>query len=240
MRSRALACLVSAFAFVTGGGPPAAAAWHAGKTDAESVAAIAALDRYIRENDSGRGRADASVPFRIDAKLPKLHKDGVLRGLKVITGAGRVAYTQLQFMGDNLVRTAVIGRFLSAEAKLKAGTEPAGIGPANYRLSYRRTARYADRTAFVFSAEPKRRRAGLFKGELWIDTETARPLREWGELVKSPSVFLRNVYFVRDYATSSGELSVRRILIRLTAAFAGPVELTMWLDEPDAREAAGN
>ena len=237
MRSRFFAGLLLALAFAAGGGPSAAAARRSGKTDAEPMAANAALDRYLRESDNGRGHGDASVPFRIIVELPKLHKHGVLRGLRVITGAGRVAYTQLQFVGDNLVRTAVIGRFLSADAKLQAGSEPVGIGPADYRLSYRRTARYADRTAFVFSAEPKRRRGGLFKGELWIDTETARPLREWGELIKSPSVFLHNVYFVRDYASSSGEPSIKRIVVKLEAAFAGPVELTMWLDEPRAEAA---
>jgi hypothetical protein len=72
---------------------------------------------------------------------------------------------------------------------------------------------------------------GLFKGELWIDAETARPLREWGEFVKSPSMFLRHIYVVRDYDTDAAP-HLRRMILRLQAAFAGPAELTMWLDEP--------
>jgi hypothetical protein len=154
--------------------------------------------------------------------------------MKVITEAGRIVYTQLHFVGDNLIRSAVIARFLSADTKLQTGGQAAEIAPDNYRLSYKGTVDYNRRTAFVFAIQPKRKVLGLFKGELWIDAETARPLREWGEFVKSPSAFVRHLYFVRDYASSGAEPNVRRILMRLQAAFAGPVELTMWLDKADA------
>ena len=40
---------------------------------------------------------------------------------------------------------------------------------------------------------------GLFKGELWIDRETGMPLRESGQLVKNPSVFIKRIRFVREY-----------------------------------------
>jgi hypothetical protein len=211
---------------------------HSGKSDAREAAAFQALDRYWREARSRPSTEETAVPFRIDAELPKLHKRGVLRGVKVITGAGRIVYTQLHFVGDNLIRSAVIARFLSADTRLKTGGEAAEIAPNNYRLSYKGTVDYDHRTAFVFVTQPKRKGAGLFKGELWIDAETARPLREWGELVKSPSTFLHHVYFVRDYASSTADPAVRRIIVRLQAAFAGPVELTMWLDQADADDSA--
>ena len=124
----------------------------------------------------------------------------------------------------------MIARFLSADTKLRIGGDTAEIAPKNCRFSYKGMADYDDRTAFVFATEPKRRRVGLFRGQVWIDAETARPLREWGEFVKSPSAFLSHVYFVRDYAAARTDPDARRIIIRLQAAFAGPVELTMWLD----------
>jgi hypothetical protein len=238
MVSRALPALVWAIAAVAGGlmtpPLPAIPLPHSGKSDAREAAAFQALERYWSEAGSRASTAETAVPFRIDAELPKLHKRGVLRGVKVITGAGRIVYTQLHFVGDNLIRSAVIARFLSADTKLKTGGEEVEIAPNNYRLSYKGTVDYGHRTAFVFVTRPKRKGAGLFKGELWIDAETARPLREWGEFVKSPSTFLHHVYFVRDYASSSADPAVRRIIIRLQAAFAGPVELTMWLDEAHA------
>ena len=204
-----------------------------GKSESREAAAFQALDRYWREARSSSSNAETAIPFRIDAELPKLHKRGVLRGVKVITGAGRIIYTQLHFVGDNLIRSAVIARFLSADTKLQPGGHTAEIAADNYRLSYKGTVEYGRRTAFVFAMQPKRKVVGLFTGELWIDAETARPLRESGEFVKSPSPFLRHVYFVRDYASSSADPNVRRIVIRLQAAFAGPVELTMWLDKAD-------
>jgi hypothetical protein len=241
MLSRALPAFVWGIVAVAGGlitpTLPALPLPHSGKSNTREVAAFQALDRYWREAHSRPSTEETAVPFRIDAELPKLHKRGVLRGVKVITGAGRIIYTQLHFVGDNVIRSAVIARFLSADTKLKTGAEAADIAPNNYRLSYKGTADYDRRTAFVFVTQPKRKGAGLFKGELWIDTETARPLREWGELVKSPSAFLHHVNFVRDYGSSNADPAVRRIIIRLQAAFAGPVELTMWLDKADADDA---
>ena len=68
------------------------------------AAAFQALDRYLVGARSRRPAGETAVPFRIDAELPKLHKRGALKGLKVITEAGRTVYTQLHFVGDNLVR----------------------------------------------------------------------------------------------------------------------------------------
>jgi hypothetical protein len=240
MLSRALPAIVWAIIATAGGslalGFSAHALPHSRKSDPREAAAFQALDRYFRDARGRQAVAETAIPFRVDAELPKLHKRGVLRGIKVITNTGRIVYTQLHFVGDNLIRSAVIARFLSADTKLQTGGQAPEIAPDNYRLSYKGTVDYDRRTAFVFATEPKRKTVGLFKGELWIDAETARPLREWGELVKSPSVFLRHVYFVRDYASSAADLNVRRIMIRLQAAFAGPVELTMWLDQTDAYE----
>src|SRR4051812_7497130 len=242
MLSRALSGRMWAIAAAAGGlltvGLPAHATPHSRKSDPREAAAFQALDRYWREARSHPSIAETAIPFRIAAELPKLHKRGVLRGMKVITEAGRIVYTQLHFVGDNLIRSAVIARFLSADAKLQPGGQAAEIAPDNYRLSYKGTVDYGGRSAFVFAMQPKRKVVGLFTGELWIDAETARPLREWGEFVKSPSAFLRHVYFVRDYASATADPNVRRIILRLQAAFAGPVELTMWLDKAEADDPA--
>ena len=65
---------------------------------------------------------------------------------------------------------------------------------------------------------PRKKREGLFKGEIWIDTDTALPVREVGRFVKSPSVFLKKVDFTLtyDYAVlGNGAVpdSVKRIKI---------------------------
>jgi len=46
---------------------------------------------------------------------------------------------------------------------------------------------------------PRQKRQGLFKGDLWIDAATYLRVQESGYLVKSPSIFLKKVAFVRKY-----------------------------------------
>ena len=55
-----------------------------------------------------------------------------------------------------------------------------------------------------FQVSPRRKAVGLFHGELWLDAETALPLRESGRFVKSPSVFLKKIEFVREYQIQNG------------------------------------
>ncbi len=236
LRALPAACLLLGV-FATAGAAASAPSGTAGISDAEKAAASQLLEQYLRAFDSGsRVETGGSSPvaFEIDAALPKLRKHGILRGLRILTEAGRVAYTQLHFVGDEVIKTAVIARFLAADTKGRSGGEDLEITSRNYKFSYKGVASYNGRSALVFLTQPKRRQVGLFKGELWIDSETARPLREWGEFVKSPSVFLSRVYFVRDYDADSADSRLRRVIVRVHAAFAGPAELTMWLDEPSS------
>ena len=202
-----------------------------GMSNREKAAVHEVLERYLRDREASNGDGGGEVSFEIDASLPKLKKHGIMRGLRVITVAGRIAFTQVHFVGDDLIRSAVINRFLVAETKESTAGEDVGITAKNYRFRYKGRLSYNDRTVFVFRTEPKRKRMGLFTGELWLDVETARPLREWGEFVKSPSVFLSNISFVRDYVSGSLGSHPWRIILKMRAALAGPVELTMWLSQ---------
>ncbi len=190
-----------------------------------------ALQRYL-ERGGGAGGDGRAVAFEIEAALPRMRKQGIMRGLKLVTNAGRVVYTQLNFVGDDLIKTAVIARFLSAEAKPPAASEDLAIAARNYRFHYQGEAEYNDRKALVFRLRPQRRRVGLFEGEIWLDAETAQPLRVWGQFIKSPTILISNITFVRDYVTEGTESRPRRIIMKLRAAFAGTAELTMWLGEP--------
>ncbi len=119
MVSRALPAFVSGVVAAVGGFcAPGVTATSAGKIDGRDSAARA-LDRYVQEAQRPPSASEAAISFHIGAELPKLHKHGVMRGFKVITAAGRIVYTQLHFVGDNLIRTAVIARVLSADTKSK-------------------------------------------------------------------------------------------------------------------------
>lgn len=172
------------------------------------------------------------MQVEIDAEIPRLKKSGRLQALRFITRLGEITYRILRFEGDETVKKDVIARYLAAEQKARAEHgEDIAITPANYKFRYKGTTDYAGRTAYVFQVTPKQKRLGLFRGEIWIDSVTYLPLREWGEMVKNPSVFLKNVYFVRDYYIRDQVALPRRVLSDVNTRLVGKVRLTIWYDQ---------
>jgi hypothetical protein len=76
--------------------------------------------------------------------------------------------------------------------------------PENYNFKYKGRKQLDGRDVHEFQVTPKRKRQGLFKGEIWIDAQTFLRVQESGYLVKSPSVFLKKVAFVRKYEIRNG------------------------------------
>lgn len=171
------------------------------------------------------------MEVEIDASLPRLQKQGSMRGLKVITRAGQTVYTRLKFTGDKLINKDVISRYLAADIQKQSGVQEAAIATGNYRFEFAREVDYNGRVAQVFRLIPKHKRPGLFRGELWLDRATALPLREWGDLVKSPSRFLGHPRFVRDYSLAENRTRPRRLILTARAALVGDVQLTIWFGD---------
>jgi hypothetical protein len=191
------------------------------------------LGRYISAVRSQQDRAsELAMQVEIDAEVPRLKKTGRLQALRFITRLGQITYRILRFEGDETVKKDIIARYLAAEQKARAEHgEDIAITPVNYKFRYKGTADYAGRTAYVFQVTPRQKRLGLFKGEIWIDSVTFLPLREWGEMVKNPSVFLKNVYFVRDYYIRDEIALPRRVLSDISTRLVGKVRLTIWYDQ---------
>ncbi|MGB9604303.1 MAG: sigma-E factor regulatory protein RseB domain-containing protein [Bryobacteraceae bacterium] len=175
----------------------------------------------------------------IDAEIPRLKKSGRLQALRFSTRLGQITYRVLRFDGDETVKKDVIARYLAAEQKARAEHgDDIAIIPANYKFRYTGTTNYAGRTAYVFQVTPKHKRLGLFKGEIWIDSVTYLPLREWGVMVKNPSVFLKDVYFVRDYYIRDDMAVPRRVLSDVSTRLVGEVRMTIWFDQVATGEQA--
>ena len=152
----------------------------------------------------------ASMDVEIAAALPKLKKQGKLYALRHITALGRITYEMLRFEGDGTVKSQVINRYLAAEAE--AQEEPGAsvaVTPENYNFKYKGRKQLDGRDVHEFQVTPRRKRQGLFKGEIWIDAQTFLRVQESGYLVKSPSLFLKKVAFVRKYEIRNG-ISVPR------------------------------
>jgi hypothetical protein len=136
----------------------------------------------------------------IDAKLPRLEKQGTLRALRTISKVGMITYKALGFSGDNTVKNEVITRYLAEETK----SPEVAVTPANYKFKYKGRSERNGREVQVFQITPRKKALGLFRGELWLDDLTSMPVRESGQSVKTPSVFLKKMQFVQDYEIRDG------------------------------------
>ncbi len=166
------------------------------------------------------------MDVEIAGSLPQLKKQGKLRALRRISSLGRITYEKLRFEGDNTVKKEVIARYLTAESE--ALHNPSlGVTPENYKFKYKGHRQLDGRDVHMFQVSPKQKRQGLFKGEVWIDATTYLRVQESGYLVKSPSLAIRKVAFVRKYEIRDG-ISVPRQVQSVTDTWlVGRAELTI-------------
>ncbi len=196
---------------------------------AQALTPADALDRYLASSRGPHDRCDGlTFTIQIDASLPKLKKHASMSGVKLLSQTGKIAYHGLQFTGDKLVKTDVIARFLAQDSGVDKPAGDAAVTRQNYAFEYTKTSDYNGLRAFVFHLKPKRKRTGLFEGELWLDSTTAVPLRLWGDLVKSPSIFIRNFRFVEDYQDQNQCFQPSRLLLTADTRIAGLMEMSVW------------
>ena len=74
------------------------------------------LDATQTQQQALRG---AQMEVDIDAKLPKLEKQGKLLALRRISKLGQITYKALGFSGDNTVKKEVITRWLELESQAR-------------------------------------------------------------------------------------------------------------------------
>ncbi|MGZ4815302.1 MAG: hypothetical protein ACXVZV_07830 [Terriglobales bacterium] len=138
----------------------------------------------------------------ITADLPDAAKHGQYRLKRLFSAPKSVAFKALDFVGDGFVKTNVIARLLQSEADHVQKDRPSdtAITRDNYKFSYKGTEQLNGRSAHVFQVKPRAKRAGLFKGKVYIDLYSGDMLRAEGRVVKSPSFFIKKIEFVQDYA----------------------------------------
>jgi hypothetical protein len=179
----------------------------------------------------------------IDAAVPKFKKQGKLHALRSISKLGKITYKALGFSGDNVVKTEVIANYLKAEVEAAKGASEVALTPQNYKFKFKGAYDWNGRQIYVLHVNPREKRVGLFKGELWLDTETYMPVRESGSFVKSPSFMLKKMQFVRDYNLQNGVSVPQRTESQVETRFFGKVDLninylTFSKDSPQASAGA--
>lgn len=178
------------------------------------------IDRYVSQSQAQQqSLRGVQMDIDISADLPKMKRHGKLHALRSISRVGRITYDAIRFEGDNTVKKEVIARYLSAETEATKETSPP-ITPQYYKFRYRGLVNREGQPVHLFSVSPRKKLAGTFKGELWLDKDTCLPLREAGRLVKNPSVFVRSFDFVRTYEIKDG--------IAIPKQTTGTVSTRLW------------
>jgi Outer membrane lipoprotein-sorting protein len=170
----------------------------------------------------------ASMDVEIEGNIPNLKKHGRLRALRRISALGRITYEALKFDGDNTVKREVIARYLSAEAESqKQSAGSLSVTPDHYRFKYKGQRELDGRPSYVFEVTPTKKASGYYKGELWIDAATYLRVQESGRLVKSPSILIKKVAFVRKYEIRNGISVPLQVQSVVDTRLVGKAELTI-------------
>ena len=188
----------------------------------------AILDKYVQatqnHEDDLRG---ATMDVDIDASVPKLKQHGRLRALRKISKVGQITYHVLGFQGDNTIKNQVIGRYLQAEQQGQGDMSLAVI-PANYKFKFKGQKPTDDgKQVYVFQVSPRKKKVGLFKGEIDLDASTYLPVVEKGRFVKNPSIFFKKVDFERTFDIKNGVAVPQRMSSTIDARLIGKVELNI-------------
>jgi hypothetical protein len=199
--------------------------------DAHSELILKYLDSAAAE---ALARRDVNVEITIDARIPRLSKKATLRTLRRTSETGAVTYTTLDACGDVTVRREVIARYIAAESDARESDQNS-ITPSYYRFRFTRTVEQAHRRVAVFQLMPKRRRMGLFKGELWLDSQTGVPVHESGSFVKNPSVFVKRITFARDFEMQDGIAIPRQFVSTVDTRLVGRAELSVQFSDVQNR-----
>jgi hypothetical protein len=223
-------------------GGMAALGLRAASDDSLEPAGAAILTKYLEATHLQSQHADPSMLLDINASVPKLRKQGTLRALRVMSNVGRITYRVLGFQGDNTVKKDVIARYLQADQQNQNDSRLA-LSPANYKFKFKGEKRTDNgEQAYVFQLAPRKKRVGLFKGELWLDAMSCLPVYEKGRLVKNPSIFFKKVDFERAFAIQDGVSVPARMNSTIHTRIVGKVQLYVnysSIPQEQAEEIAG-
>jgi len=162
-----------------------------------------ALATYLhRTEQQAYGLASYSALTVIHAELPDTSQSGEFEVERKFEAPHTLLFTPVHFTGDGFVKSNVITRLLQSEVDHVQKDDPAqtAISPTNYKFSYKGASRVQNRLVHVYQVKPHKKHAGLFKGRVYLDAQTGTLVRVEGNVVKSPSFFVKHIEFVQDYA----------------------------------------
>jgi hypothetical protein len=166
--------------------------------------------------------------MEIEASLPGLAKRGTLLAVRQTGDSERSEYSAIRFEGDSTVKQQVIARYLAGQEQAEGlPYSSVAVTPVNYKFRYVGSLVTNGTAVYIFQITPKEKRAGLIRGQIWIDSATGIAVRQTGRFVKRPSLFVRRVEVARDTTLREG-LSYSRVThITIDIRLIGRAELTI-------------
>jgi len=165
------------------------------------------------------------VSLVIEASLPASGKEIRAIAVREIGESERSEYTVLQSEGDQAVMQEVIAPYLAELKKIEdLPLSSVIVTPANYKFRF---IGKIGTEEYLFRIVPKKKRAGLIRGELWIDSATGAAVMQAGHFVKTSSAGIRRMEMVRDTKLQDGAPRSRVTRVRFETPGAGRGYLTI-------------
>ncbi len=189
------------------------------------------LAKYLQVSKN-RIMRGVSMVAHFAGRLPKMKMAATADARRRVSQTGSIEYEVSSRTGDKTVWKELILRYINGEME-NAGKDRSkmAVTPENYKFKYKGERERDGRMAYVFEVNPRKKREGLFKGEIWVDVDTSLPVLESGRFVKSPSVFLKKVQFTREYAVQDGVPVPKAMQTSIETRFWGVAELDIQYSE---------
>ncbi|MFI5248080.1 MAG: hypothetical protein ACHQWV_05975 [Nitrospirales bacterium] len=177
-----------------------------------------------RSSEQAERLASYSATILISAQLPNTLQSGEYELQEHYSAPRTLVFKALRFTGDDFIKHNVILRLLGSEVEHRQKDDPelTAITPANYKFSYKGTSQLEGRGVHVYQLKPRQKRNGLFKGRIHLDAYSGHLMRAEGRLVKSPSLFVKKVDFVEDFADTEPDSPARIQTFQITRLQNGP------------------
>jgi hypothetical protein len=116
--------------------------------------------------------------------------------------AGVKTFEVISESGSGFVRSHIIRKMIEAEreASQKGERQQTRIIPDNYDFQLIGKEDLDGRSNYVLEVSPKTRNKFLIRGRIWVDAEDFAVARVVGQPAKSPSMWIRSVKIVQQYA----------------------------------------
>ena len=166
------------------------------------------------------------IAVLIEASLPHFYKDAQLLAIRRMGENERSEYLIAGLVGDGTALDEVTMRYFALQEEIEKLPSPSiQISPENYKFRLRGEVKTGIGSAYVYDITPRRRRRGLFKGQIWIEAGTGSEVLTSGHLEGAPSIG-SSVDFVRE-TKADGAGYARVTHLSFTVPLLGRSELVV-------------